>query len=96
MSADIGPGDWVEYVGLPASLIPAPGVRVAHVFGAIYRVTEVGRACTDGAGRRWPSLRTTASNPHKSTPVASFRPVYRPRSDLIESLLTRKPEEVPA
>lgn len=102
MSADIGPGDFVEFVGPPRGHTPAPsGFGLSRLVpGAVYRVTEVGRRCADGAGRVWDSLRVAGMvtvspvDGHPiSVPVAAFRPIYRPKSIFIEQLTAPAPSE---
>lgn len=91
MAAPIGPGDWVEFVGAPTGYVPVGG-GPSYKIGALYLVTEVGRRCRDGAGKVWPSLRVAGKATHdaegfsRSVPTAAFRPIYRPKSSLIESL----------
>lgn len=89
MSA-IGPGDWVECVndgGMP---------EIVSV-GAIYLVEGVGPApishvpCLVLRGVRHP---TAPENIGKWVAAEYFRPIYRPSSDLIQSLL--QPVDEPA
>lgn len=95
MSNDIGPGDWVEYIGKPEGYTSPKGSSPSsrYTIGGLYCVRETGRLCADGAGRPWRSMRL-AGDPYywpdgtpMSVPVAAFRPVYRPRADLIERLM---------
>lgn len=85
MSA-IGPGDWVECVDA------SPCRRIGFtslVHGRLYRVSALG--VPDGSGERGLII---AEAPHPDTTrygvgwaLRRFRPVYRPRAHLIESLL---------
>ena len=90
MSA-IGPGDWVEkyrYSPVPRSLSQreAPDIPL----GLIYRVEEVidGRTFEDGIGAL---VLVEVSGRDRDGDrfcydIRSFRPIYRPKADLIESL----------
>lgn len=91
MSA-IGPGDWVECINAS----PKPGTRKVDwrgptiEVGKLYRVTA---AFVDGTGAPvilvgWERVKATRENGFRcGYHVDRFRPVYRPRTDLIESLL---------
>lgn len=99
MSA-IGPGDWVE------RWRPWPG-RAATVVGAIYRVEDVSPVendcvgCEGCAGLKLQGVKPIAFDGYPCDWVSAcfFRPVYRPKSEIIEALKhpapsDRKKEEV--
>lgn len=94
MSA-IGPGDWVEWLGYPNGHAGNTHVASSLQRGCIYCVTEIGRFCQTADGTIWPSIRVSGVSTHDadgipvSYPVAGFRPIYRPKSELIEQLLRK-------
>lgn len=84
MSAPIGPGDWVECVD--ASACPAYG-PTPLVVGLIYAVERIdGRADVVG-GVALHLVGVRSGGPQGGFGAFRFRPVYRPRTDLIETLL---------
>jgi hypothetical protein len=95
MSA-IGPGDWVECVRRPRL-----GVLVA---GALYCTAEIERyptACRS-CGKACPGIRLVGEvNPsaagwdgHDWWGSCLFRPIYRPKSSIIEQLKQPSPETI--
>jgi hypothetical protein len=96
MAGAIGPGDWVEYLGRPNGYVNPDAARFTagciYQVGCVYRVTEVGRRCADGAGNAWDSLRTVETPLPFSVPIACFRPVYRPSAEFTTSLLRKATE----
>ena len=98
MSA-IGPGDWVECVD--ASPHPNHKVSTKLVQGALYRVREES-VCPE-TGKNGLTLCGVLLPIHSKIGreigwlLSRFRPIYRPKADLIESLKTpAKRERVPA
>lgn len=79
----IGPGDWVECVAIVAP--EEGGVRAGFVVGELYCVIEVINH-SDGV----PGLEFSNAPPSGVGGWHSeyFRPIYRPKADLIESLKT--------
>jgi hypothetical protein len=93
VSADIGPGDWVECIHKEPSHLEIPQNLT---IGAIYQVCEVGLWAW-WFERRLPAL-TLVGHPSliyqgklARYAMADFRPVYRPSEKLIESLKTKVP-----
>lgn len=101
MSA-IGPGDWVECVDGGAwrdgLKLPARHEGRPIVPRHVYQVREViiGR----GANGPEPGLRFVGIRAFNDAgleggwPMAGFRPIYRPREDLIQTLLQPLPADV--
>lgn len=102
MSADIGPGDWVECVDdhphINSSV--SPDYRLQK--GRLYRIADVRPA---GAHPKPRTVYSADAVRLEGDPlpepyawrIARFKPVYRPRADLIESLrapVTRTPKVV--
>lgn len=93
MSA-IGPGDWVECIRVGRSPTPA-GFRV----GAVYRVERTvknGGCAYHGRGAKCGGL-FICEMPRPGAggwAACAFRPIYRPKADLIKGLL--KPIDAPA
>ena len=89
MSAPIGPGDWVECVDTSApnfpTLDPDKSSRGLLTKGAIYQVEAV---VPSRLNRPMLQLREvkTLRNEWGAFYAFRFRPVYRPKADLIESL----------
>lgn len=83
--SDIGPGDFVEFVGFPAD---PPGFPGPLVRGRLYQVEAVsGGSCTCGK----PGGLTLVGGPspepfHRGWCVFGFRPVYRPRAGAFDAL----------
>lgn len=100
MAAPIGVGDWVEFIG---SSLPPPPSRdgVGPVLGRIYCVRQLRPRvrCTDGVVR--PGLRVfgvrqfvKTTGKECSYPLIHFRPIYRPRAEIIEALKQPAPSEM--
>jgi hypothetical protein len=94
MSA-IGPGDWVECV---KDSVDIPGT---FVVGSLYQVTKLTKTCPRmGPGVQIlgkPSQSELRFTGKYGWAIHLFRPIYRPKADLIESLKTpAKRERVPA
>lgn len=93
MSA-IGPGDWVECV----DCIPSDKPTAKFALGSIYQVED----CVFVPGIKQPHGLIIKEMPRSSHPTGAycataFRPIYRPKAGLIESLKTpAKREGVPA
>lgn len=96
-----GPGDWVECVdaafGADGGFQCADGWLLQH--GAVYMVLEVISA-SNRMGKIVPALRLAGLS-HRSETGRSggyaarrFRPIYRPKSELIETLLKSADEPV--
>jgi hypothetical protein len=91
MSAAIGPGDYVEYVGIPNA-----GAEVGRVY-LIYGRRGAGTVCSECADTGPAFLLKGASHPawigycH-----CELKPVYRPKQELLSSLLTDVHDRVPA
>jgi len=99
MAADIGPGDWVE------ALITFDDGECRVVAGHAYRVTGMHEGeepddcahCGPGCAHPVLDLAEFPPDPEYGWCASIFRPIYRPRADLIESLKTpAKRKEVPA
>jgi hypothetical protein len=101
MSA-IGPGDYVECVDASP---PAPDTWAADcgaylVGGRMYRVVSVGRSWSrkyglgDGVVLDAPETQYDCPDGIPSWPVERFRPIYRRKSDLIETLKQPLPDAV--
>lgn len=96
MSA-IGPGDWVERdpdFRNPRRAIPKSEVSVRGgwpEFGKLYQVRDM-QVLRGEEGCLWQGLRlvgvvaTISGHPDAYWPAEGFRPIYRPKADLIESL----------
>lgn len=87
MSAPIGPGDWVEFYRLWRGLTLSPHYAVE--LGGIYRVLELVPDMDNRDGTFEPGLRlyrTASQHEQVAYPVSCFRPIYRPKASLIESL----------
>lgn len=89
MAPAIGPGDWVECVD--AQFHASAGV--ALVLAAIYRVREVLPDAILSGGGRGPTVRlrniALPIGPHgveASWAISRFRPIYRPKQEIIEAL----------
>lgn len=98
----IGPGDWVERLpGKNENVFESASGRSGVVVGGVYRVREVLEAAEPGGGRV-PALRlcgivALAKDGREGAFRASnYRPIYRPKADLIETLMTPVPLGVPA
>lgn len=93
--SDIGPGDWVECIRSADVLTPG-GLRGAVTAGAVYRVERIFRVegrcgvCRDHPGTVL-VLGQTAESGAGWCPC-SFRPLYRPKEQLLRDLM----EPVPA
>lgn len=96
--SDIGPGDFVEYVGKPEGYVNGSGLEWKPGLGSVHQVMSVGHRCLDGAGNIWESIRVPGLPPGRrgrqtSVPVAAFRPIYRPKPDAFADLL-KTPDRV--
>jgi hypothetical protein len=106
MSAPIGPGDWIECVG-PfegngaglAARYRALGYTIvgAYHVGLLTICTAVTSAMRLPDGRIVPGLQTRDVKAFRSgrevwLPAYQWRPVYRPKSEFIESLKQPSPE----
>lgn len=100
MTAPIGPGDWVECAP-PSGYrgdIPIEQVGISGSYpkrGHVYRVREVGQYRTlqgmeDGL-RLVGIVASTPGHPDSWWPARCFRPIYRPKAELIQSLLAPTP-----
>ena len=97
MNAAIGPGDWVECV----NATPCLGCRrpVELVQCAVYRVTALAPTDADGCAGLFlyeaePCAR--CSGGVYGFDLRRFRPIYRPKSSIIQGLLSDIPASVPA
>jgi hypothetical protein len=93
MAAPIGPGDWVECVSNRGVYGAVTQLRV----GAVYRVVAVGVTPPEDEFPNvpWVRLESAPLRPGKIGFRASlFRPIYRPKSDLIEALKQPAPAGV--
>jgi hypothetical protein len=93
MSAPIGPGDWVECI--------APCEEYGLRAGAIYCVEEVAEPATDGSCQHCSGGCFGVLVSEAWLPVAEgywcgarFRPIYRPKSSIIEQLKQPAPDVV--
>ena len=86
---DIGPGDWVECVD--ASDSPHHLLSCPLVLGAMYLVVELHPE--DAAGEVGVETR---SIPERIFRASRFRPIYRPKESLIQTLLEPVDEMAPA
>lgn len=97
MSA-IGPGDWVECVDASPRYVPGVGmspVPAPLVKGAVYRVERVVYdARWDETGIVLDGIRENAWRIDGAFNVDRFRPIYRPKSEIIESLKQPAPDAV--
>lgn len=101
----IGPGDWVERVALSAGGgVDGIYAAVGEVpkIGKIYRVRAVA-GLVNHTGKPWDGLRLEGIKlrapryPDRDDlwmQVEAFRPIYRPREDLIATLLEPLPDTV--
>lgn len=82
MSAPIGPGDWVECVSVNCGCEDARPEKVALFLceGTTYHINRVGQTAN---GRDAVELVDWPNTPFCP---GHFRPIYRPKADLIESL----------
>lgn len=93
MASAIGPGDWIECV---RTKLPDSPNR-----GRIFRCEEIvfGYGCKD-CGKECGGLvlfGVRSDHPTGSYSACGFRPIYRPKADLIEALkapVTRTPQVV--
>ena len=93
MGAAIGPGDFVECIALGVSL---EGFVTGYVIGAAYLVSEI------GCDERGPWLNCVGMPRPKDVgfynypgwDFGAFRPIYRPKSEIIESLKAPAPKEL--
>lgn len=102
MASAIGPGDWVECVDAsPCPRYGDPGLRL----GALYQVARTERRRDEitgyeGDGVLLSGYRHPSRGVEKKSDwlgASRFRPIYRPKADLIESLkapVTRTPQVV--
>ena len=101
MSA-LGPGDFVECVDASDAIhiILRDRHSVPLVVGAVYRVREIDTTPTlDGEDGvvLWGIEMAAGGGWSRSFRISRFRPLYRPKADLIESLKTPvERERVPA
>ena len=92
MSSAIGPGDWVECCPKTYRDTPPANCKVVRGAwpqqGAIYQVREVGcRTGTDVPALRLVGI--VVAHPYEPDcwwDVVYFRPIYRPKSSIIEQL----------
>lgn len=91
MSAPIGPGDWVECC--PKFYVAQPPLGVTLIGswptpGRIYQVRECGfrTGTNDPAIRLVGIVASYPGHPDCWWPTRHFRPIYRPKADLIEQL----------
>lgn len=94
MSADIGPGDFVEVTAVGP--VPPGGQPSGYRVGALYVVDDVGvwhgQHWLNCVGMRRPvDCGYPACIPGWN--AKAFRPIYRPKSSLIESLNAPAPSE---
>lgn len=90
MSEPIGPGDWVECIGGPTF----PDNEGKVVVGNLYRVKAMIPKIYCSCGKQHEGLRFHGVlNPHDPKGIDShwwgiccFRPIYRPRQELIKQL----------
>jgi hypothetical protein len=100
MSAPIGPGDWVECVDAsPHRGALDPSTIIALSLGALYQVREVADGFAGGELRHGLLLvglknRTNRDGLEFAYDVERFRPIYRPKSSIIEQLKQPAPEAV--
>ena len=84
---DIGPGDFIECIDDLRSINP----QSMLVLGAIYTAVEV---FDDDRGTPGVSVKeATPPAPYYGFAISLFRPVYRPKASLIESLSTPATED---
>lgn len=90
--SDIGKGDWVECIhGNPVDK-PSPGQKLLSI-GAIYQVEEVGHYAPLSADYVV-IVGFYSDHPTRGWLASAFRPIYRPKSEIIEALkqpVTRTP-----
>lgn len=90
MSA-IGPGDWVECIRSHRGIIPVGAVVQCRWIGDVGRGCEVDYTCA-APGIRFVSVADYDDRPYCA---CAFRPIYRPKSELIQSLLTKSTTKHP-
>lgn len=94
MSDPIGPGDYAECVdSSPGWATGATGL----VHGRIYRIKDVLREHTH-AITGCPTagvILHDGPNPHNPWDISRFKPIYRPKTSLIQSLLSDVPTDTP-
>lgn len=94
MSDPIGPGDWVECVKVP---VGADGYLALN---ALYLVEQVWFAIPHATTRELGDCLDLVDVPRGpdncAWNVGNFRPIYRPKADLIQSLLKPVKEGIDA
>lgn len=85
MSAAIGPGDWVECVRLGGPYPPGFDNRFLRV-GQVYRVLSVVQTQRGDAVELEEATHITPDGWRACFYLKCFRPIYRPKAELIESL----------
>lgn len=88
---DLGPGDFVECVNASGRFASDPPSGL--LLGALYTVEAV-YINDEGRGLTLVGLR--ASSPFVGYAIDRFRPIYRPKASVIESMLAPAPEMEPA
>lgn len=88
MAGAIGPGDWVECVDASARIPYGPPPLC---LGSVYRVERV-EADVNGWGPGVWIVGIRAESPSGGFYADRFRPIYRPKSELLESLLHKADE----
>ena len=82
MAAPIGPGDFVECIMQDDQF---PEMRPGSIWCIEAILPDPGFGCENSRECREPSLKFTA-HPDDNWCACAYRPIYRPRADLIESL----------
>jgi hypothetical protein len=99
MSADIGPGDWVECVDAS----PVNGLPVSLVVGARYQIERVhdylphlGNAASDWFDCAVDLVGVNGPAPDLAWGLFRFRPIDRPTPEVVHDLLSMIDDLVPA
>lgn len=99
MSA-IEPGDWVEFIGRDETLKQAHRVEGQLAVGQIYRVRALMRGYDRNANTWMEGLQLFGVYAYHENGVEGawhpslFRPIYRPKSSLIQTLKQPAPDAV--
>lgn len=94
---DVGPGDFVECVDVAPPPFPTR-LNVHPSSLSLHSVYTVRALCVSRLGRPMLILNEVQSayNPQRAYYAYRFRPIYRPKSEIIESLKAPAPELEPA
>lgn len=95
----IGPGDWVECIDATPPAVDCIGQLT---LGALYCVYDADTDCLRGEGccacgiSQWVQVEGLPIHEIEAWCAHRFRPIYRPKSEVIEALKQPAPELEPA